>query len=199
MFYPEEREQCTSACVSLSWGGRGHSFANCLWQDCFMSFVFHSSSTWLVLLYRVLRGTAVQGLWCSTELSLLWKVKFHSAWWILQAKVRYSGSQAESLRGCVKDPEVQRNEIFRGVYCKLLPCFPRKCSWNWVPHLGLLGSPGFVAKCHSSFCAHLCACTLLPGCSLCSSHALPDAQQGSCSEALEEPATKRLPQASTPE
>lgn len=130
---------------------------------------------------------------------LLWKVKFHSVWWILQAKVRYSGSQAESLRGYVKDPEVQRNEIFRGVYCNLLPCFPRKCSWNWVPHLGLLGSLGFVAKCHSSFCAHLCACTLLPGCSLCSSHALPDAQQGSCSEALEEPATKRLPQASTPE
>lgn len=47
----------------------------------------------------------------------------------------------------------------KGVYGNLLPYFPRKCSWSWVPNLGLLENS--TAKCHSFYCAYVHAISAL--------------------------------------
>ena len=70
------------------------------------------------------------------------------------------------LKVCVKEPGVELMGILKGVYGNLLPYFPRKHSWSWVPNLGLLENPSSTAKCNSFFCAYLHAVSLLSGQSL---------------------------------
>lgn len=118
------------------------------------------------LVYHVLRATAAQGLSCLIELWLPLVVERSN--FILRGefcKPRYVTEEGGNLarKVCVREPGVELTGILKGVYVNLLPYFPRKCSWSWVPNLGLLENSSSTAKCHSSFCAYLHAISLLSG------------------------------------
>lgn len=118
------------------------------------------------LVYQVLRASAVQGLSCLIELWLPWVVERSN--FILHGeycKPRYVTGEGGNLalKVCVKEPGVELTGTLKGVYGNLLPYFPKKCSWNWVPNLGLLENPSSTAKCRSFFCAYFHANSLLSG------------------------------------
>lgn len=88
---PKERRARVFVCVLVLMGTH---LPTLFWQDSFMSLVFHSSPACIVFSVPGPKGKC-----CPRFVLFNWimvamgsgKVKFHSAWWILQAKVCYRG------------------------------------------------------------------------------------------------------------
>lgn len=144
-----------------------------------------------------LRATAVEGLSCLIELWLPWVVERSN--FILHGefcKMRYVTQEGGNLalKVCVKELGVELTGALKGVYGNLWLCFPRKCSWSWVPSLGLLENPSPTAKCHSLlWCLSPCLLSASwPEIALARSHALPQTSTKDLSESLfREPSTSQ--------
>lgn len=88
--WPRGRRERVCLCVLVLKGTRLPTLFS---QDCFMSFLFHSSAC-IIFSIPCPEGNRCTKFvlfnWTMVAMGS-WKVKFHSAWWILQAKVCYRG------------------------------------------------------------------------------------------------------------
>lgn len=133
---PKERRERACLWVLLSWRAPTCQLSSdgmVSWVLCFTLLLLVS-----YLVYHVLRATAAQGLSCLIELWLPWVAERSN--FILHGefcKPRYVTAAGGNLalKVCVKEPGVELTGILKGVYGNLLPCFPRRCSWSWVPNL----------------------------------------------------------------